>query len=146
MNITQHSKKFKFISTLNSVLKFFVYFTLFWILVKGIGDIEIPIPDISSSEPIHADQSEGPGLMVGNYLPTWKIFRNFGYLLAIFIFICEGIVYILMNQAREAGSNHIIVLTKNTMQLVILLTFSYAIAGLAVDSIYLAYFMGRAIY
>ncbi len=85
--------------------------------------------------------AQAPGLGFGALNPilgTWKAFRNVAYYLLVLIGFVVGILVLI----RHKVSGNVAVTVQNALPriviTIILITFSYAIAGLMVDLLYLA--------
>ena len=141
---------------LSKLFKYYTLFVLLWIIVYGFSSIHFP------SE-VQTTGSEGLGfLSLADGLGVWTSLRNIGYGLAAVLFVAHGI---RLQVARFSGlgtveysqelktglqpdvaglaQQHSLAQVSliESVKYLLLLTFSYAIAGLGVDLVYLAYFV-----
>lgn len=137
-------KSLKLILILNAIFKVFVYFVFLWILVSGFSQISIPYLESSIRE--NVSENGGIGFsQLGIYLQTWKVFRNFGYWVTAIILTIEACVYFILAKNKPDLKASVKNQALRTFKYLLLLLFSYAIAGFAVDLVYVAYFLGKAL-
>lgn len=74
-------------------------------------------------------------------LQVWKAFRNLAYFLFILIFIVVGVMIMFRAQLNPQTVVTVQAALPKIVVTLILITFSYAIAGLVVDLIYLLFFV-----
>ncbi|MFH2019421.1 MAG: hypothetical protein ABII80_02310, partial [bacterium] len=93
--------------------------------------------------------AQGTGYtMLTPFLPLWKAFRNLAYSLYIIIFVVIGIMIMLRTKVNAQTIISIQTALPNLLITLILITFSYAIAGFLIDlmyfSIYLTVYLAEA--
>lgn len=88
-------------------------------------------------------QAQGAGYkLLSSMLPIWKVFRNLAYSLYIIIFAVIGLMIMFRTKINAQTVIAVQNALPNLIITLILITFSYAIAGLLVDLMYfLIYFI-----
>jgi len=86
--------------------------------------------------------AQGTGYnMLSPFLPIWKAFRNIAYSLYIIIFVVIGIMIMLRTKVNAQTIITIQTALPNLLITLILITFSYAIAGFLLDLMYLLIYL-----
>lgn len=75
------------------------------------------------------------------FLPIWKAFRNMAYSLYIIIFVVIGIMIMFRTKVNAQTIISIQTALPNLLITLILITFSYAIAGFMIDLMYLLIYL-----
>ncbi len=90
---------------------------------------------------ISSAYAQGTGAKIlSPVLPLWKVFRNMAYMFFIIIFIVIGFMIMFRQQVGQAAISIQIALPQIIITLIII-TFSYAIASLLIDFIYLLIYL-----
>ncbi|MBT3249683.1 MAG: hypothetical protein HN846_03405 [Candidatus Pacebacteria bacterium] len=119
-----------------------------WIFNNPAANTETYIADVMNSAGIVTPAyAQGLGFAsLDPILNTWKTFRNMAYLLFVVIFMVIGFL-IMMRQ--KVGGQTVVTAQQAIPQIIItliLVTFSYAIAGLLIDLMYLVMYLLLALF
>lgn len=121
-----------------------------WMLNSPVATTERYIADVLDSAGIKIAQpayAQGLGFAsLDPILDTWKTFRNLAYLLFVVVFLAIG--FLIMTR-QKAGGQTVITAQQAIPHIIIaliLVTFSYAIAGLLIDLMYLVMYLLLALF
>lgn len=132
---------FKILNFLVWLLKIYTLFVLLWLFVTAVSKMQYPNQIQPNSEIRISQNSEGLGFAtLTDYLPLWKTLRNIGYSYTILLIIFNASIGTILSFTKKPTTPFkapVVSMVLNTL----LLTFSYAIVGLSVDIIYLAYYI-----
>lgn len=135
---------FKVLNFLVWLLKIYTLFVMLWLFVTAVSKMEYPAQIQYNPESALSQDSAGRGFAtLTDYLSLWKTLRNIGYMFTIFLTLYSGAIGALLSFTKKPTTpfkSPITTMVLNTL----LLTFSYALVGLSIDIIYLAYFVSKS--
>jgi hypothetical protein len=103
------------------------------------------IQNITGATPAYA-QTTGVGFdVLDSILPIWKAFRNMAYIIYILIFVVVGFMIMFRTKIDPQTVVSIQTALPRLIITLLLITFSYAIAGLLIDLIYVLIYIAAAL-
>lgn len=125
------------LKVLNTFFKLFVALVFMWILVVSLSTTSLPQIEQTLQE-------GGSYRLLQENLPVWKALRNIGYGMTVILLVIQALSGTFFSGNKPEIKEEIKVQNLKTLKYLVALTFSYALAGLAVDLIYVAYFISKA--